>query len=287
MYNDLVFMALCAFVDENNIADFRFKDIKLFKEKVLSRCLKELEGEGRILNITVNGFYPRYRINNPVECPEYIYDERLTIGDKFKLLKASTCESLQEFRDSNKLSGSVLSTFKKKMKELNIDILNHHNSCRRIKKSINVQNVIKTDKGMKYSTKKYDGICECCGEKGEFTFRKTICDKCFLDKENKKPLEEKLIKLVNGSIKSKAKRNLIHSLTKEEIKDQLIKQDYKCFYTGLKFSDKIIASVDRIDSNKGYTKNNIVICDKNINIMKSSLDMETFKKYIKLIAANL
>jgi hypothetical protein len=82
------------------------------------------------------------------------------------------------------------------------------------------------------------------------------------------------------------RRKAEHFLTEEDIKAQLEKQDYKCYYTGLPFSDKVIPSVDRIDSSITYQKDNIVICDARANIMKQSMSVEEFLEMIDLIYNN-
>ncbi|MEE0616836.1 MAG: hypothetical protein UCP83_06055 [Intestinibacter bartlettii] len=38
-------------------------------------------------------------------------------------------------------------------------------------------------------------------------------------------------------------------------------------------------SIDRIDSSKGYTKNNIWLICSAVNFMKSNLNLEEFKQY--------
>ena len=43
---------------------------------------------------------------------------------------------------------------------------------------------------------------------------------------------------------------------------------------------------DRIDSNKGYTPNNICLVTSSVNSMKNSLTHEEFIYLIKLIASN-
>lgn len=43
------------------------------------------------------------------------------------------------------------------------------------------------------------------------------------------------------------------------------------------------ASIDRIDSNKGYTKDNVQLVHKDVNIMKNKYDQEHFLNICKLI----
>lgn len=95
-------------------------------------------------------------------------------------------------------------------------------------------------------------------------------------------------------IKGNAKvRNLTLDVSKEDLYNKLIEQNHKCYYTNLDIyisqfnSDKeTTASVDRLDSNKGYTKDNIVWCHKKVNIMKMNLTVEEFVEFCRLITLN-
>lgn len=78
------------------------------------------------------------------------------------------------------------------------------------------------------------------------------------------------------------KRGLLFEITMEDIWNQYLKQNKKCMLTGqlIQFSGNLNlknkASVDRIDSSKGYTKDNIQILDKDINIMKLKFNQQYF-----------
>jgi hypothetical protein len=75
-------------------------------------------------------------------------------------------------------------------------------------------------------------------------------------------------------------------------KDLLIKQDYKCAITGiplhLGYRKKDIranrtASLDRIDSSKGYVEGNLQWVDKTINRLKNNYSMEEFVRLCTLV----
>lgn len=102
-----------------------------------------------------------------------------------------------------------------------------------------------------------------------------------------------------GGIKYSAKRRKIDfNLSILEIENQFEKQNFKCFYSGmiLRFDIKNAkgnfirpsgtASVDRIDSSKGYTADNIHIVHKDVNLMKQQLSVDRFLDYIRLISQN-
>lgn len=81
-------------------------------------------------------------------------------------------------------------------------------------------------------------------------------------------------------------RRLEFSITKEYCWELFLKQDAKCAISGIALSlpkdgsdfNKFEwnASIDRIDSSKGYTKSNIQWVDKRINMMKQNLTMKDF-----------
>ena len=79
-------------------------------------------------------------------------------------------------------------------------------------------------------------------------------------------------------------RNLSFTITKEYVWNLFLKQERKCAFSGrlLKFKyDKYnwkdqTASLDRIDSNKGYEVGNVQWVHKHVNIMKNKLSDEEF-----------
>lgn len=75
-------------------------------------------------------------------------------------------------------------------------------------------------------------------------------------------------------------------LTEDDIQDILDEQDYKCFYTGLEFEDVEgrRPSIDRIDSNKGYTRDNVVITLGVVNLMKRDLKISEFIELCSQVA---
>jgi len=61
-------------------------------------------------------------------------------------------------------------------------------------------------------------------------------------------------------------------------------QDYRCFYTKIEMlpyhpnikRNPYAASIDRIDSSKGYTPDNCVLCLYVVNRMKSDMPLDEF-----------
>ena len=86
-------------------------------------------------------------------------------------------------------------------------------------------------------------------------------------------------------IKSAAsKRNLKFSIDIKDIWNQYLKQNMKCALTGLPIVMRDTASLDRIDSSRGYEIDNIQWVHKKLNVMKWDLPQEDFVNFCRLVA---
>ena len=88
-------------------------------------------------------------------------------------------------------------------------------------------------------------------------------------------------------------RGLEFDVNAEYLWNLFIKQDKKCAITKLQLilpqrrtDTKYNASLDRIDSSKGYIEGNVQWVHRNINTMKWDFTQEEFIKYCKLVAQN-
>jgi hypothetical protein len=92
-------------------------------------------------------------------------------------------------------------------------------------------------------------------------------------------------------VKHSAKiRNIEFKITIEDAWKLFVKQQKRCIYTNLplKFGnpykkEETTASLDRIDSSKGYTKDNIQWVHKVVNKMKMDHSEKEFMEWIELI----
>jgi len=100
---------------------------------------------------------------------------------------------------------------------------------------------------------------------------------------SKKLVKEYPLKALLSSIKSGAKnRNLKFEINYDFIEKLWKTQEGLCYYT--KVPMKLTArqktpyqvSIDRIDSNLGYTKENAVLCCQAVNYMKNDYSLEDF-----------
>ena len=78
------------------------------------------------------------------------------------------------------------------------------------------------------------------------------------------------------------KKQLDFTITIQDFLSQYQNQNGKCYYTGRLLTnliDKIenfSLSIDRVNSDVGYVKNNIVLCGSIVNKMKLNLSTEQF-----------
>lgn len=95
-----------------------------------------------------------------------------------------------------------------------------------------------------------------------------------------------VVRSANGS---KGRKPLEFTLTKQEAWDLFLKQNRKCALSGVDLEINSqnkynTASVDRINSSKGYVLSNIQWVHKHVNLMKNKFDQEYFIDFCKKIA---
>lgn len=151
--------------------------------------------------------------------------------------------------------------------------------------------------------RKYTAKCKICllknsnWSKNNKEARKIIANRwSFKNKEAKKisRINYRKAKPINYmflTTKSNAKkRNIVFNITKEDIENKLILQNYKCFYTNkllnLELGHKDSMSIDRYDNTLGYEVNNIVICQYKINVMKNDATLNELFEFCELIIQN-
>ena len=149
-------------------------------------------------------------------------------------------------------------------------------------------------------------LCKCdCGNfkrliTGELRTKRGTkscgCSKKRIYSENKnwKGFGEISGKYFNRIIKecSRGKRKISFKITIKQIWNLFLIQKRKCaltgkeIYFGIRSNDERTASLDRIDSKKGYTVDNVQWVHKDVNNMKQDYDQKYFIEICKLISRN-
>ena len=134
------------------------------------------------------------------------------------------------------------------------------------------------------------GRCKKCiltGAKDKYSNLSESEKKCYIKKQNKWQ-DDNFLKYRLLSAKSRAKsKNIEFDLDIEFLENIIKKQENKCYYSGIELQFKRLgpytASIDRLNSSKGYTKDNITFVIGAVNTMKNDLSEEEFFKIIKSV----
>jgi len=158
-------------------------------------------------------------------------------------------------------------------------------------------------------------LCSVCGilkDISEYyeSQRGTKCKECVLTitrnykREKRKDIEFKKVESVkqkerrfrlwiNYLFHDSKRRNIEHTITKEEIEDIYNNQNGLCYWFGVpltpstKHKYPLQPSLDRLDRNKGYTKDNIVICCYTANIGRNENDLETWLEFLDILKVTM
>lgn len=148
--------------------------------------------------------------------------------------------------------------------------------------------------------------CPNCGKDREYATEKsleraallkTTCASCRTARNNTKRKGTKSKEnnpawrgygVVPGKVFSKLKRgaekrDIPFEIAIEDIANQYSKQKERCAFTGFEIFFGIDASVDRIDSSKGYTIDNIQIVHKTLNLMKRDIPNDEFIMWCRCV----
>lgn len=137
-----------------------------------------------------------------------------------------------------------------------------------------------------------DGYQKCCKE----CFANYDSVKSNYKKKNDTLKTDLMVYLRNktSSLERKCKiKNLDFDLDKNFLYEMYLKQEGKCFFTDIEIKHNIgchqydSISVERLDPNLGYVKNNVVLSSFSINSFKGMMNEDEFKKYLNLIIPKL
>ena len=245
-----------------------------FAIKNIPQMLRDLSELNYIENHTINGFYNRYKILKHIDCPEFVLDNRLSNAQKdflLRCLEQNITEDLSKKEMARRVNGnengwnfsrSVEGILKALGKENLFDLIVNFN----IVKGLRPENAIKTEFGYKTNA----------------SIKKLNSD----EKTKDNIIAQYLLKK-SSHCKRRRSKILEYNLTADYIKELLLKQEYKDYYTGLIPESYEDYSIDRIDSNLGYIEGNIVITTNRVNAAKNDMTTEEFKKLISDLYNNI
>jgi len=159
--------------------------------------------------------------------------------------------------------------------------------------------IIREREAKQYNERKAEGVCTMCGkelEKLTNGIKDALIQKCNACYSTMRKVEDNRVRDRNYAVEKKlnplthfrayadsaAKRNIEFNITLEEF-TEIVTQ---CCYYCKKYNKNEVIGIDRIDSFKGYIKNNILPACEICNSMKKQLTMKEFANHITLIYKN-
>lgn len=161
-------------------------------------------------------------------------------------------------------------------KRLGVHGKKYCSGCQSVKEYEDFRMRIKTKNGVRSESFR-DNICKNCSTQKSQEYRKT-----------RKGIAAELYRRAKGRA---ANRNLDFDISKEWIFDRLEEIRWRCEVTACEFQDGVgdgfmshfSASIDRIDSSRGYTRDNVQFVINWVNIAKSNLHLDDFKKMCAMV----
>lgn len=307
--NEIIKLAILAYRigDEAVFSVVELEKKLHFSQKTISASLRDLVNKGELEDRCVNGYYSRYKLNYSGVCPSFIYST-ITPGQKDFLIRMKkalngnytklTGKALDkilypDIKDHS--SGPTSSTMSLIKRELGKDVFDIVKEWESIELKISIDSnkgrIIKDDNGYKYlasPTNSQDFCCQYCGETDPAKFGEyhKTCKKCQNERAKEKRMKDTFKYLYNKALSGYRARKYIKNfkLTPEIIEEVWKEQEEKDYYTGEKITQVSDMSIDRIDSSKGYTKDNICITKVKINVAKNDLSESDFVKMCYTIA---
>lgn len=156
-----------------------------------------------------------------------------------------------------------------------------------------------------FNCKTFKVIEEFSKNKWTFDGYQKLCKECFSNYSSvKKGYKKKSFLLKNDFefyLKNKIsflnrksiKKNIPFNIDKDFIYELFLKQEGKCYYTKIPIVHNVgchqydSISIDRLNPNGGYTKDNVVLASFNINSLKGMMNENEFKTFLQKILPEL
>ena len=125
-----------------------------------------------------------------------------------------------------------------------------------------------------------------------------LCIQCHSEKrKNKRRSESKPLHTRFAEMLRSARHRNNCTLTVQDLETMWLKQKGLCFYSGITMTferwgtssnmstrSPYVPSLDRVDSNKGYTMENVVLCCWAVNVGKNNFPLQTYLDVCKEVA---
>jgi hypothetical protein len=136
-------------------------------------------------------------------------------------------------------------------------------------------------------------LCQPCNRESSKAYRERNHERYYQAQKDARQTEPVFVSQALYGLKTRSKKKGLEvGVTQEFLLSTLQKSNYICAVTGLKMNLEIHprknanpfkASLDRIDSNKGYTEDNVQWVCWAVNQMKSDRTAEEFEFWIKAL----
>ena len=155
-----------------------------------------------------------------------------------------------------------------------------HKTCKICGETKNIDNFYKSQRSMK---------CKDCTLQMTREYKKERRKNLDFRKSEGIKQKERRVRLWQNTLINDSKRGRYHDLTLNDINEIYERQNGLCYWFKVPLipSNKLKhpqqPSLDRLDGNKGYTKNNVVLTCYSANIGRNENDLETWKNFLNLL----
>ncbi len=132
--------------------------------------------------------------------------------------------------------------------------------------------------------------CKECVLEGTREYKRTKRQNSDFKKTESLKQKERRVRLwQNTLIHDSRRRGVENSLTIEDVNTMYEQQEGLCYWFKIPLRPSEMTkhpqqpSLDRLDRNKGYTKDNVVLCCYSANIGRNENDVETWETFLKLL----
>lgn len=140
-----------------------------------------------------------------------------------------------------------------------------------------------------YKSQRGSKCKECVLSNGRIYKRERRKDDNFKLQEQRKQKERRVKLWQNTLIHDSKRRGVENTLTVNDINEMFYNQNGLCYWFKIPLIPSNLKkhpqqpSLDRLDRNKGYTKENVVLCCYSANIGRNENDLSTWLEFIKLL----